>query len=213
MQLAVEGADGLGVAAAGGGAGHFAVPENVVGGNQTAGAHQRQGAVVVIRVVGLVGVDVGEIERAGLTAGKQAVEGAEGGAEAQLHAIFHAGLAPCAAGAAGVLFVAVAGDQLAARRQGQRHPGGAVAHEDAYFERAARAHRQRQKVQQLALLGSRLQGGLGEQFGFLAQAPQRLGLAQRDLADVAGKIRGDGCMKSRHERHCNSIASRSGRVE
>ena len=55
----------------------------------------------------------------------------------------------------------VAGHQFAAGRHGQRHPGRAVAHEDAHFEDVARADEFRQEMQELTLLGSDLQEAWG----------------------------------------------------
>ena len=135
LQGLVEGADafdgfgrGLGIFLI-----HAAAEQEVVDGDESAGAQQGEAAFVVVGGGRFVGVDQGEIVAAAAALLDELVERDEGGLEVELDFVLHAGFAPEAARGVGVGDVDVAGGEAAVFRQGEGNGGAAVAGEHADF--------------------------------------------------------------------------------
>ena len=94
--------------------GDRAAPQHVVEGDQPARSHQLQRALVVVVVVGLVGVDEGEVERA-LAGRDHRVERIDAGAQAQVDLVVDAGLAPIGPRLVGELLADIERDDAAVR--------------------------------------------------------------------------------------------------
>src|SRR5687767_3086719 len=107
-ELGVERTDRLGVSVLVGEVGDRSAPDDVVDQQQPAAAHQFQAALVVGVVVGLVGIDEGEIELAAKTLGQQPVECLECRGYGELDAALQSGLLPVALADAGPLLADIA---------------------------------------------------------------------------------------------------------
>src|SRR5262249_17070988 len=102
------------------------MPENIVDRDQASAADERQRALIIVLVVGFVRVNERHVVRFGLAVREKRLECVERGTEPQVDTVFDSCFTPCLAGAGCELLAAVAGDYLAARRQRERDPSGAV---------------------------------------------------------------------------------------
>ena len=118
------------------GDGHAASPEDVVHQDHAAGRQARHDLLVVVDVVGLVGVDEGEVHR---WLGRQAPQRLQRRGDAQVDAVGHAGSLPVRPGDGGPLLGDVAAQQPPARRQSLGDRQGRVARERPDLHRETRS--------------------------------------------------------------------------
>ncbi len=165
-----------------------AAPQHVVEKHQPTLAHQRQRGLQVFGVVGLVGVDEGQVELPGQTFVEQRTQGFQGGPEAQLDALLDSGFAPVAARGEMVVAGQVATGKAPLLAKGGSHAQGAVAGEGADLQRPPRADQGQQQGDELALFGGDLPARVGQLRGFLAQAGHQRGFPQRNVQQVAVEV-------------------------
>src|SRR5690348_8153866 len=94
VELAIERAKRRGVGIIALGIGDGAAPEHIVDYDEAALAEQREGALVIAVVIGLVGVDEGELEASRRALGKETLERLERWPKAQIDLAGDAGLRP-----------------------------------------------------------------------------------------------------------------------
>jgi len=134
------------------------VADDVVGEDEGAGARELDGPFKIVGVVGLVGVEEDEVEGLGLL-GVEFGEGFERGADAEVDERGEAGAVDVGAGDGSVFGLELEGDELAVGGKGAGEPDGGVAAEGPDLEDAACALDAGEKVEQLALAGSDVDGG------------------------------------------------------
>ncbi len=127
--------------------------QHVVENDQAADADQPEAGLVVGIVLGLVGVDEGEVEAPRLAFGLERGERLERRREAERDLLRDAGLLPVRPGDRRPLLVHVAGDHPPTVRQRQGDRERAVAGEGADLQRQPRPDQPDQEGEELALLG------------------------------------------------------------
>ncbi len=85
------------------------MPEDIVNGQQAAGAHEGQRSLVVFGIEALVRVDKRKIKGVGLPRCQQDIEGFQGGAQMELDFVVDACCLPVALGDRAVVWIVVAG--------------------------------------------------------------------------------------------------------
>ncbi len=139
---------------------------------------------VVAGVPGLIGIDECEIETSAFTRGDQARERLFGWRDAEIDLIGHSRLSPVTAGYGSVLFIHVAGDQLAAGRERERDRRGTVAGENADFDSLFRLGHGDQNAQKLAVFGRNLKVYFRMRLGLVPQTGKDVRLPDAILQDI-----------------------------
>src|SRR5262249_44447508 len=131
------------------------------------------------------------------------------GPAARIDLRFAARLLPRLPCARGEFFADVARDGAPTGGEGERDPRRAVAKKHAHFKRLLRAGNAREQMQKLALFGRSLHRSVRMVFGAFAQTAQRVGLSERDLAQVRGERVGEYSMNSGHQISMTSASRRT----
>jgi hypothetical protein len=148
------------------------------------GAHQVQTAFVVAQIVGLVGVDEGQIDIPPFAVADQRIQCVEGRRDAQVDALPDAGLAPVRFRHRGPLGADVTAHDAARGRQRRGHRKRAVAGEGADLEDLFRPGKLHQQRHELALLRRDLHVGFFQSHRHLAQSALHVVFPQRVIEDV-----------------------------
>lgn len=134
------------------------VADDIIGDDEGPGAGQFDGPIQVMRIVGLIGIKKDEVEGRGLFS-VQRCKGIERRANANVYAGCDTGPLEIGARDGGVFWFQLERDQLAVRRKCLCQPDGRVSAERAHLEDTSGSLDTCEKMKQLALIGSDIDGG------------------------------------------------------